>query len=282
MANAHPNDSQIAFWNGKAGEKWTANRVHHDRMIAAPAARAAAAAGFRAGERVIDIGCGCGSSSFEAARAVGPAGRVTGLDISRPMLALARERARSMPELRVEFVEGDASRHPFAEGEADIVVSRFGTMFFADPEEAFANIGRAVRSGGRLAFVCWRRVEENDWIRIPLAAASALADMPQLDAPRRSGPFSLADRAGLIALLEGGGFHDIRVEPFDGPLLLGDTVDAAIRYFSENSPLSVPLSELERGLRQRIREAIAARMSRFLGPNGVEVGGGVWIATARR
>ena len=141
MAVDAPNAGQIEFWNGKAGEKWTENQESQDRMIALMGAQAFQAAGFRPGERVLDIGCGCGTTSFEIARAVGLDGAVTGIDVSRPMLEWARARAAEAGIENVTFLEADAATTALPGG-ADVAYSRFGVMFFDDPAAAFGNMRR--------------------------------------------------------------------------------------------------------------------------------------------
>lgn len=282
MAETGANDAQIAFWNGKAGEKWAANRDRQDRMVAAPAARALEAAGLQSGERALDVGCGCGSSTFDVARAVGPQGSATGIDVSRPMLAEARRRARDLPELRASFVEGDAARHPFPEGAADAVHSRFGVMFFAEPGRAFANLARALRRGGRLSFACWRRFEDNEWARAPFDAASAIAALARPQGAGTPGPFALCDEAELRRIVEGAGFREVDVEAFDGPVTLGETADDALRNLAESSPIAAALAALDREARRRAKEAVAEAVRPFAGPGGVRMGGAAWIVTARK
>lgn len=282
MAETGANDAQIAFWNGKAGEKWAANRDRQDRMVAAPAARALEAAGLRGGERALDVGCGCGSSTFDVARAVGPRGSATGIDVSRPMLAEARRRARALPELRASFVEGDAARHPFPEGAADAVHSRFGVMFFAEPGRAFANFARALRRGGRLSFVCWRRFEDNEWARAPFDAASATAALAPPQGAGTPGPFALCDEARLRRLVEGAGFREVDVAAFDGPVTLGETAEDALRNLAESSPIAAALAALDGEARRRAKEAVAETLAPFAGPGGVRMGGAAWIVTARK
>ena len=282
MTGTGANDAQIAFWNGKAGEKWAVNRDRQDRMVAAPAARALEAAGFEGGERAVDVGCGCGSSTFDVARAVGPQGTATGIDVSRPMLAQARLRARAFPELRASFVEGDAARHPFPEGAADAVHSRFGVMFFAEPGRAFANLARALRSGGRLSFVCWRRFEDNEWVRAPFDAAQATAALPRPHGAGTPGPFALCDRAELQRIVEGAGFQEVEIDAFDGPVTLGETAADALRNLAESSPIAAALAGLDREARRRAKAAVAEALAPFAGPGGVRMGGAAWVVTARK
>ena len=276
------NAGQIAFWNGKAGEKWTINQDAQDRMHAGLAERSMAAANFQPGERVIDVGCGCGTSTLEIAGTVGSGGSVIGIDISRPMLGRARDRAEALPAPNASFIAADASLHPFAAGEADVVYSRFGIMFFANAGEAFANFARALRPGGRIVFVCWRRFEDNEWVRVPHAAACRLTPIPPPWSPGKPGPFAFGDDTVIGDLLGDAGFRNIAIEPFDGPLWLADTAEAGVRKIAQTSPLSGALAEIDRDLRHRVMDEIGQAMAPFAGPDGGMMGGSAWIVTARR
>lgn len=276
------NEAQIEYWNGKAGEKWTHNQESQDQLVAGYGERALAAADLQSGERVIDVGCGCGTTTFAIARAIGPGGGVTGVDIARQMLARARDRAAEVPELPVTFIEGDASVHSFDEAAADAVFSRFGVMFFNNPNDAFANFARALRPGGRLAFVCWRGLDENEWVRTPLGAASRLAEFAKPGVPRVPGPFAFGEGEYIEELLAGAGFADVAIEPYDAPLLLGETIEAGMRKIVENSPLSAALRQIEPDRHALVLDAVAQSMAPFAGEDGVKMGGAVWIVTARR
>ncbi len=282
MTEKVANAGQIAFWNSKVGDLWTVDWRRHDRMHARFAARSMAASGFRPGERVIDIGCGCGASAFDIAEAIGPDGAVTAIDISRPMLAVARERAEALPAPTVDFIEADASIHPFPKGAADAVHSRFGVMFFENRETAFANFARALRPGGRIAFICWRRYEINEWIAAPYRAACALEEIRPPWSPGAPGPFAFCEDGPIRDLLKGAGFSDIAIEPFDAPLLLGETVEIAFRKIAKTSPISAALAAVDPDRREAVMDAVARSMAPFSGKDGVAMGAAAWIVTARR
>ena len=191
------NADQIAYWNGAGGQRWAARQPVQDILLQPIADLLIDRAGIRPGERVLDVGCGSGSTTFAFARAVGPSGHVMGIDISAPMLARARE---VTPEgAPVEFVLADATIHSFAPENFDLLASRFGVMFFADPALSFANLRRAMRRSGRLAFACWREPRQNPLFMLPLQAVyQHVPKMPQVG-PEDPGPFALASEARVHA-----------------------------------------------------------------------------------
>src|SRR6202012_5499402 len=169
------NADQIAYWNGPNGQRWTDRQAEQDVLLAPVTQALIDRAAPRPGERIIDVGCGCGGTSMALASRVAPAGFVLGVDISGPMLSRARQLAPK--ELPVDFVLADATVYPFDPGSFDLLVSRFGVMFFAEPAVSFSNLRRALRPNGRVAFACWRAPRENPWmmtpVRLPLLPKSA-------------------------------------------------------------------------------------------------------------
>ena len=163
------NAEQAAYWNGPAGQRWIGQQETLDIVLKPVSKILFDRARVAEGERVIDVGCGCGATTFELARRVGRNGRVLAVDISAPMLARARERAPA--NLPLDFVAVDATVHPFERGGADLLFSRFGVMFFAEPELSFANMRAALRRGGRMVFACWREPRKNPWMILPLQEA---------------------------------------------------------------------------------------------------------------
>ena len=178
------NADQKAFWNGAAGERWADPAGAHRRGLAPATAAALAVAAPAAGTGVLDVGCGAGASVLALAEAVGPSGRVLGVDVSRPLLEVAERRAAQAGLVQARFLLADAATHAFAPGGVELVFSRFGVMFFADPAGAFRNIRTALRTGGRLAFVCWQPLAANPWVRVPLEALRPLLPSPEAPAIR--------------------------------------------------------------------------------------------------
>ena len=171
---------------------------------------------LKAGERVVDIGCGCGQTTVALAERVGAAGSVTGVDISQPMLAAARRRIAAHGLAQASVIEADAQTYRFEPETYDAVFSRFGVMFFDDPTAAFANILKGLKRGGRLGFLCWRAAIESDWMTVPIAAAQPLFPEPAPPSdPFAPGPFAFADPDRLRAILSGAGFAGVTITPQD-------------------------------------------------------------------
>ena len=281
-APAGANADQIAYWNAAAGETWVAQQDRLDRQLQ-PLGRAAIdALDPAADERLIDIGCGCGQTSLELAGEVGPDGAVTGVDISAPMLEVARRRAAGAGLGNVRFLEADAQTHPFPPGGADGVFSRFGVMFFADPPAAFGNIRKALRPGGRLAFVCWRPLALNEWMMLPMRAAlsqmTAPPAPPMLD-PLAPGPFAFADPDRVRGILTEGGFSGVEIEAHDS-LIGGNGLEETIALSLRVGPLGMMLRE-NPDQRERVIDALRAALEPHAGPSGVFLPAAVWIVTAR-
>ncbi len=279
---AGDNADQIDYWNGEAGNKWVRHRESQDRMLAPLGALSLAAAAVVPGERVIDVGCGCGDTSLALARQVVPGGRVTGIDISVQMLEQARQRAGAKPDLPLSFLEADAASHGFPQGEADVLHSRFGVMFFNDPHAAFANLAGALRPGGRLAFICWRPLAENEWVREPLAVAGRLAELPPIPPPGTPGPFAFGDRDHLVSILKAGGFSEHDIAPHDRPVVMGGSLEEGLIKIVENSPVSRALADAEDEVRARVADAVGDAMQAYMTPEGLTLGTATWLVTARK
>lgn len=276
---ADSNADQIEYWNGPSSLKWVRNQQRMDRTLGAFSQHVMDVADVSPGESVLDIGCGCGSTSLELGARVGGSGRVLGVDVSHPML----EVARSVPtDLPVEFVEADASSHDLGRDAFDLVFSRFGVMFFADPDSAFAHIGGAVRSGGRVAFACWRPLSENPWMLVPVLVAKDFLQLPPRPGPEEPGPFSFADPERVRRILTNGGFTDIQIQPHDHAMVMGDTVEEAIQTALEVGPVGSVASEADAATQQALNQAMAKKLSEFATPDGVRLGASIWCVTARK
>ncbi len=274
------NADQITYWNAVAGETWAAMQDDLDRQIEPLGERAMAALAPAPGERALDTGCGCGQTTMALARRVGPAGSVLGVDISRPMLEVARRRVAEAGLGQVKLIEADAQTHAFEAAAFDVAFSRFGVMFFADPTAAFGNIRKALRSGGRLGFVCWRPLAQNPWMLVPIAAAlKHFPEPPPPPDPLAPGPFAFADPDRVRAILSGAGFAEVAIEPFDQMIGAGD-LDQAVRVALRVGPLGALLREAPDkadAVVGSIREALAPHMT----PEGVRLPSATWIVRAR-
>ena len=272
------NQDQITAWNGPMADAWVAMQDRLDRQLAPLGRAGTAALALRLGDRAADIGCGAGQTTLEIADAVGPTGRVFGVDVSAPLLARARARTTSPA---IEFIEADAQVVGFGVP-LDAIFSRFGVMFFADPVAGFANLARGLRPGGRLAFVCWRGFAENPLLNVPVGAGVA-AGVPQPPAvdPHGPGPFAFADPARVRDVLARAGFTDVAVVPHDEAVGGNDfeqTVELALRV----GPLARQLREHPEHATAAIA-AVRAAIAPFTTASGVVLmPSATWIVTAAR
>lgn len=224
----------------------------------------------RLGETILDIGCGTGQTVVQLAQRVGAGGRVIGVDIAPGLLAIARERAAGLPQ--ASFIAGDATDLALPPHSVDGLFSRFGVMAFADPAAAFANLRGLLRPGGRLAFICWRSLADNELDHLPLRAAG-------LEAMMDPTPFSLEAPGHIMALLEQAGFGGIAISPLDMPVSSGN-LEAMLAVLLRVGPLGRILREapaLRAKAEPRVRAALAARAP----DSPVALGAATWIVTAR-
>lgn len=275
------NAAQIEHWNGDGGARWLANLDRVQYQLAPLGRMAMDRAGFRPGERVLDVGCGTGDTTFEIAARVGPEGAVIGIDVSLPLLAFAREALGKRGARNVSFLEADAQSASFPAGGADCVFSRFGVMFFADPVAAFRNLHGALGPDGRLAFVCWRAAAENEWITLPMKAASRhLPPLPPPD-PNAPGQFAFADPDRVRAILTEAGFREVALDPVDLGMG-GRSMDEAVATLTGVGPLGAALSEADAALREKVASSVREALAPFETPEGVRIRSAAWIVTARR
>lgn len=276
MGTEPANADQIAYWNAQAGETWAAQQDKLDRQLEPLGEAAIEALLPRRGERLIDIGCGAGQTTLALAERVGQTGAVLGVDISVPLLQVAGRRAHGVPQ--VTFQEADAQTHAFEQGAADGVFSRFGVMFFADPTAAFANIRTGLKPGGRLAFVCWRPLAFNDWMRVPVAAALAHVPAPPPPDPLAPGPFAFADPERVRTILAGAGFRGVDVAPYD-TFVGGHPLEDAVSLSLKVGPLGMLIRE-NPDKREAVVGAVREALAPHEGIDGVMLPAAVWIVTA--
>jgi SAM-dependent methyltransferase len=281
---AGPNTDQIEYWNGLAGDRWVQLQKELDAMISAVGRDAMARAEIAEGERVVDIGCGCGETTLEIARRVGPSGAVTGIDISAPMVEHARSRAAEDGLANARFENADAETHKLMEEGVDLLFSRFGVMFFDDPTVAFKNLASTLRPGGRMTFVCWRAPDENPWLLIPSKAAGAHLELSPRPGPEDPSPFAFANPDRVTGILTGAGFTDIALERRDGPLLLGgpNTLDGAVRFSLNIGPASIPCANADAATVEKVVESVRGALEPYYTGSAVELPSSAWIVTARK
>ncbi|MGY5078813.1 class I SAM-dependent methyltransferase [Streptomyces nigrescens] len=278
---AADNAEQGGAWNGDDGRYWVQHRERQEARYRRLTPHLMAAAGIQADSRVLDIGCGSGGTSLEAARAAAE-GAVLGVDVSAPMLAEARKQAAGSGLPQVTFERGDAQVHRFEDGAFDIAISRFGVMFFADPEAAFANIARALRPGGQLAFLCWRSVRDNPYLTVPMGAIAPYVQLPELEAPGAPGPFSLVDTDRIEKLLDSAGFDEITISAVDEPMWMGTDPDDVVAYQLGIPASRAMLAEASAEARAKTETALRDALAEHQGPDGVTLGSAAWLVTARR
>jgi SAM-dependent methyltransferase len=256
---------------------WAEIREPLEHQLAPLGRRALAALAPQPSESVLDIGCGGGQSALDLARAVAPDGTVVGVDLSAAVLAFARRAALGCE--RVRFVQADAELFAFEPASFDAAFSRFGVMFFADPIAAFINIRRSLRPNGRLAFVCWRALEESPLDIVPLRAASAhLPPQPAHD-PDAPGPFAFANPDRVRGILQPAGFRQIEITAHDEQVGSGD-LDTMLAVCSRVGALGRILRENPK-LRAAALPAVRSALAAHDGPDGIRLNAATWIVTAR-
>jgi SAM-dependent methyltransferase len=276
MANA----DMVDYWNGRPAEVWATQAERFDSMLAPFGRRLLMAAVLKPGERVLDVGCGNGAISLEAARAVGPGGRVTGLDLSVPMLGVARRRAEEQG-MDVDFVQGDAQTASFDQP-FDVVVSRFGVMFFDDPVAAFANLAKAARPGGRLCFVCWQEMFANEWMAVPAMAMVAHVGIPELPEPGAPGPFALADAQRTRGLLESARWSEVTVKEHKDGMRMGRDPEDVVDFMLSDEMGRRLVEGKDPEAVQAGTEATLEALRPYATPEGVVLDGAYWLVTAHQ
>jgi SAM-dependent methyltransferase len=268
----------IEYWNGDAADRWTRHQEALDRALEPFGRAALARAQIQEGERVVDVGCGCGATVLAISDALGTSGHVTGVDISTAMLARAKERSIGRPN--VSFLEADAAAYAF-DRSADALVSRFGVMFFRDPVAAFRNLRRALRPGGRLAFACWRGVSENPWVTVPMNVALQHVPRPAPSDPEEPGPFAFADRARIEGILGAAGFDAVTVEAFEVDVVLSNEgVESAVEFSMTAGIVARWLVDAGEEAKDRVREGLRRELASYGTDVCVRLGGAAWIAGA--
>jgi len=272
------NAEQIEYWNKTAGQTWVESQARTDAMLAPLSEILLEKAAASEGERVIDVGCGCGETSLRMAQA---GAAVWGIDVSAPMLVRAKERARELGLENVAFSETDASTQALTP-DHDLILSRFGVMFFSDPTAAFSNLRTGLAPSGRLCFLCWQPPQKNPWMAIGGAAVQPFLTPPEVAPdPRAPGPFAFADAEYLEGILSGAGFKGIEIEPVGAQVHIGDDLEDAMEAQSRIGPVSRAIKELEGEVQEKALVAVREALVPHVTKAGLDLGAACWLVTAR-
>jgi ubiquinone/menaquinone biosynthesis C-methylase UbiE len=276
------NAAEIERWNSAHGERWAddAFRARQDRAQGPFGEAAMDALGLQDGQHVLDIGCGSGSTTFELAARVGPAGHVLGVDISAPQLESARRRARALGLSNVAFENQDAAVFPFATAVFDRAFSRFGVMFFTQPVDAFANIRSGLKPGGRIAFACWQTRERNPWLTMAVTVAIHYLPAPAPVAPEAPGAHAFSDPQRVNRILSEAGFTSIEITPVEHALQFEPDIAGTAAQLIQYGPMATAIAEAPENIRERIKTDLGEAIQGYQTSDGVRIDGAVWIVSA--
>lgn len=276
------NAEQRRNWNEVSGPAWVAEAERIGAQIRPFGLPALARLEAALGHRVLDVGCGGGETTLALGELVGPTGSVLGVDVSRPMLDHALGTAQSAGMHNVAFSLADAQTAELPEASFDRLFSRFGVMFFQDPLVAFTNLRTALKHDARMAFVCWRSMELNPWMRVTLAAVAKHVDVPPFD-PGAPGPMAFADEARTRGVLEGAGFRDVAFEVIDTPMNVGgglDSLEDTVEFMTRIGPAARALAQAAPEARAAAIVSIREAMAPYHSEAGVVMPASVWLVTA--
>jgi SAM-dependent methyltransferase len=280
---ATPNAEVIRWWAQLEGPHYVTEAERYDNMLRAFSDAMFEAAELQPGERVLDVGCGNGSTTIEAAARVRPGGVAVGVDVSPPMLGLARRRATASGVTGTEFVQADAQVHAFDGASFDAVISRNGLMFFEDPDAAFANLARSLRPGGRIAFVAPQGPDRSEWIMAAGIAAAPHIGIPQGLGPNAPGPYGLADPDRTRAILERARFTSISIESLIRPMRIGADIEDALGFIRSMPRVADLLAAAPTDKQDAAIDAVREALEPYTNADGVVMhNNGEWLVTAHR
>lgn len=266
------NQEQIDYWNERAGATWAELQERLDALLLPLSTAALRAAKVRSGERVLDVGCGCGDTSIALSKL---GARVLGVDVSAPMLEQARKRDGA-----IEYLQADAAATPF-QGDFDLLFSRFGVMFFADPVAAFGNLHSALKPTGRLLFVCWQPPADNPWMATAGRAIAPFLPPPEATADARApGPFAFADTAYVEDILQQAGFSNVTLTGHRERLRVAENLAEAVRFQTRVGPAARVMSELHGAQRAAALGAVEDALRPFDQGEGLYLDSAVWLVSA--
>lgn len=270
-------------WAGEMGERWLRNLERFEGMIAPVGRTLMERAAFRAGERVLDVGCGGGATSLEISKRVGATGEVLGLDISPALIAAGERRARAAGAGNLRFRCADAATASLEEPPFDRLFSRFGVMFFPDAAAAFANLHRFVRPGGRADFGVWAPARENIWLVHTLAVIGEFVELPR-PVPHTPGPFALDEPDYFRELLENAGFSSVGFETWRGDQCVGGpgaTPEEAAGFILDAMSIGKMLDEVGPDSRAKVRARLVELYMRHRAPDGIRMPGTAYLVSAK-
>jgi SAM-dependent methyltransferase len=276
------NAEQAEHWNSvEELRHWVDLQARYDTMLGPFATLLLDAARISSGETVLDVGCGCGATTRSAALFAAP-GEVLGVDLSAAMLERGRADADTAGLSNVSFLQADAQVQALGSDRFDVVISRFGVMFFEDPIAAFANIGAATRPGGRLVFVCWRPLIENAWLLVPGAALTEFVRLPDAGASDAPGMFAFSDPTRVHSVLSSAGWSDVDVRAVDTTMLLGGggTVDETVEFLRTGTTGQSLLEGADAATEAKALDAVADALAPYADDAGVHLGAAVWVVSA--
>lgn len=274
------NQEMAAAWDGHEGDVWTEHAQRYEAAGQLLWELFLERRPIKPGDVVLDIGCGTGKSTRDAARLAAP-GQVLGVDLSSRMLEYARRCSEEQGLTNLRFEQADAQVHPFEEAAFDVAISSFGVMFFADPFAAFTNIGRALKPGGRLAMLAWQELAKNEWLNVVRESLAAGRTLPQ-PPPSAPGPFGFADPDHVRRVLEAGGFDDIELESVEEPVNLGTDGDDAFSFFSTVGIVEGLTQDLEEEAKAAALEKLHRALVAHQSEEGVLLGSSAWLITGHR
>jgi len=279
MDLTHPADNgQTALWNGRAGRAWVDAQEVLDQMFKPFEDRLVEEVRAESGRRVLDVGCGTGSTTLAVARLLGANGHCVGADISQPMIAAARERAQR-EDTPASFTCADVQVHAFEPASFDMIISRFGVMFFDNPVLAFANLRRAASNGARLQLIAWRSGAENPFMTTAERAAAPLLPNMPARRPGAPGQFSFADRQRVSSILQESGWAEIDIRPIDVDCILPEK--ELVGYLTRLGPVGLILQEADEGTRRQVIETVRTAFDPYVHGSEVRFAAACWMVSAR-
>lgn len=278
------NSRMIDVWDGEVGQRWVDEQARYERMHEAPGCALLAAAELQPGMRVLDVGCGMGARTLDIASVIGRHGRVVGVDVSTPILDVARRRADGRGITHARFLQTDVeSAEDLGDGEFDVVLSQFGVMFFANPVAAFSNLRAALQPGGQLVFACWQDLSNQQHLMVPLGAALDHVPIPEFSPDVWSyTSFSLADPEKIRSVLSEAGFEDIEIQPNVAPMYQGADLDDTLQFLRRSEFGQTVFADAGPGATAHGWEAVATALRPYVRDDGVFLDGAAWVVTASR